>query len=123
LAAFGRLFYGRAICKGGRVNQERQPGAVLRSEGRQWSFDKSVNIPTLLTLVALLAGCLGSGFGLYLSFDRRISSLEDRTNHIEKDQSEQKSDNKEQLKAINEKLDRLLYDRAGVRPETRGWTK
>lgn len=106
-----------------RVNQERQPGAVLRSDGRQWSFDKSVNIPTLMTLVALLAGCLGSGFGLYLSFDRRISSLEDRTSHVEKDQSEQKSDNKEQLKAINEKLDRLLYDRAGVRPETRGWTK
>jgi len=104
------------------VNQERQSG-VLSDEGRQWSFDKSVNLPTLLTLVAMLAASLGSGFGIYLSFDRRISSLEDRTNHIEKDQSDQKTDNKEALKAINEKLDRLLYDRAGVRPETRGWTK
>lgn len=104
------------------MNQERQPG-VLSRDGRQWSFDKSVNLPTLLTLVAMLAASLGSGFGIYLSFDRRISSLEDRTNHIEKDQSEQKSDNKEALKSINEKLDRLLYDRAGVRPETRGWTK
>lgn len=104
------------------MNQERQPG-VLSDDGRQWSFDKSVNLPTLLTLVAMLAASLGSGFGIYLSFDRRISSLEDRTNHIEKDQSDQKTDNKEALKAINEKLDRLLYDRAGVRPETRGWTK
>ncbi|MFP4889309.1 hypothetical protein [Paraburkholderia sp. EG304] len=106
-----------------RVIHERQPVTERRAAGPQWSFDKSVNLPTLLTLVAMLVASLGSGFGIYLNFDRRISSLEDRTSHVEKDQDEQKSDNKEQLKAINEKLDRLLYDRAGVRPETRGWTK
>ncbi|WP_213761984.1 hypothetical protein [Caballeronia sp. dw_19] len=105
------------------MENELQPMAGAQENGRPWTFDRSVNLPTLLTLVAMLVATLGSGFGIYLNFDRRISRLEDRTDHVEKTQDEQKADNKEQLTRINEKLDRLLYDRAGVRPETRGWTK
>ncbi|CAD6523595.1 hypothetical protein LMG28727_01897 [Paraburkholderia kirstenboschensis] len=96
--SIGRLravFYGRAFLKGEAHDARTASGAALQAGGRQWWFDRSVNIPTLMTLVALLAGCLGSGFGLYLSFDRRINSLEDRASHAEKDQGEQKSDNKE----------------------------
>jgi hypothetical protein len=73
-----------------------------------------MNIPTLLTLVALRAGCLGSGFCLYPSFDHRIGRLEDRTSHVAKERANRSP--QEQLKAINEKLDRPLYDCADVHP-------
>jgi hypothetical protein len=95
----------------------------MRPEARRWSFDKTVNLPTLMTLVVMLSTSIASGFAIYMNFDHRITGLEGRVTQAEKRLDEQKSDNKEQLKAINEKLDRLLYDRAGVRREVGDWAK
>jgi len=61
---------------------------------------------------------LGSGVGVYLNFDQRITSLESQTTHLEKEEAEQKADVHESLRNIEQKLDRILYNEAGAWSES-----
>jgi|GEM_PF-2333880 len=103
---------------------------------RSW-FDGTINIPTVLSVMFAAVSATGFCIGLYNNVSQRVLLLEERDRQqevhfqtIERDQAALRSDVKDQLKAIgsdikdtNSKLDQLLYNRAGVRPETRGWTR
>ncbi|SPB16540.1 hypothetical protein NOV72_03739 [Caballeronia novacaledonica] len=103
---------------------------------RSW-FDGTINIPTVLSVLFAAVSATGFCIGLYNNVSQRVLLLEERDRQqevhfqtIERDQAALRSDVKDQLKAIgsdikdtNSKLDQLLYNRAGVRPETRGWTR
>jgi hypothetical protein len=107
---------------------------------RRW-FDGTINIPTVGSIIAAMVTATAFGVGLYNSLDRRVQTLEDHDKNqeqhflrIESDQSQLKSDVKEQLRGIasdvkdtNTKIDHLndqLYQNSvGNRPDTRRWAK
>lgn len=105
------------------------------------SFDGTVNIPTVGSIIVAVVVTVGFGIRIYNGFDDRIRDLEtsDRQqeqhfSRIESDQSQTKSDMKEQLRSIasdvkdtNTKIDQvhdqLLENSAGNRSDTRRWAK
>ncbi|WP_153135188.1 hypothetical protein [Paraburkholderia agricolaris] len=103
---------------------------------RSW-FDGTINIPTVLSVIGGAIGATVFCIGLYNNVSQRVLLLEEHDRQqevhfqaVERDQAALRSDVKEQLKGIssdvkdtNQKLDQLLYNRAGVRPDTRGWTR
>ena len=103
---------------------------------RNW-FDGTINIPTVLSVLFAAMSATAFCIGLYNNVSQRVLLLEERDRQqeihfqaIEREQAGLCNDVKDQLKAIgtdikdtNQKLDQLLYNRAGVRPETRGWTR
>lgn len=97
-------------------------------------FDGSVNIPTLLTTLTMVVTCVGTCFGVYQSFDRRLSALEDSDRQqelhfqrLEASQAEFKSEIKDTLRTMNGTLqeirDRVIAGSPASRPETRQWTR
>lgn len=103
---------------------------------RNW-FDGTINIPTVLSIISAAVVVSVFAVGLYNGIDRRVLQLEGAHGEVEKhfarieqDQQRLRDDVKEQLRGIssdvkdtNQKLDQLLYNRAGARPETKGWTR
>jgi phosphoglycerate-specific signal transduction histidine kinase len=103
---------------------------------RSW-FDGTINIPTVISVIGAAVCATVFCVGLYNNVSQRVLLLEEHDRQqelhfqaIERDQASLRSDVKDQLKSIgadikdtNSKLDQLLYNRAGVRPEIRGWTK
>ena len=94
------------------MKNEMKPGASIPPDS--WSPDKSSRLSVLVAMLALLVPTLGSGISVYLNCDQRITNLESQTIHLEKDEAEQKADVHERLTNIEQKLDRLLYEQAGV---------
>lgn len=117
---------------GDRMTMPHQPPDSRRS----W-FDGTINIPTVISVIGAAIGATVFCVGLYNNVSQRVLLLEEHDRQqelhfqaVERAQADLRSDVKDQLKSIgadikdtNSKLDQLLYNRAGVRPETRGWTK
>jgi len=98
---------------------EAQSEPVRRSVPDRWLQRLGSIVPVLVVVLPAVA----STFGLYLSFHDRVGALEYRMTSLEGSQREQKSDNKEQFNRINDKLDQILGNQSGSRPDMRGWTK
>lgn len=112
----------------------------MLTEKKSW-FDGTVNLPTVGSIIAAAAAAAVFGVGLYNNLDRRVQTLEDHDKNqeqhfsrLESDQSQIKSDVKEQLRSIasdvkdtNTKIDQvhdqLLENSAGNRNDTRRWSK
>jgi hypothetical protein len=107
---------------------------------RTW-FDGTINLPTIGSIIFAMVSATVFGVGLYNTLDRRVLTLEQNDKQqeqhfarIESDQSQIKSDVKEQLRSIasdvkdtNVKIDQvhdqLLENSAGQRTDTRRWAK
>ena len=112
----------------------------MSEKTRNW-FDGTINVPTLLSVIASVAWVTYYGVGLYNNLDRRLISVEranveqsKRSDRIEGDQAQIKSDVKEQLKDIASDLkdakeqigqvhDQLLMGNAATRSDTRRWAR
>jgi len=115
---------------------------------RKWVLDKTLNVPTLLTIGTLVVGAASFGVSTMndqnnrmSEQDRRIDSVERKADsavegikRVEALQSMQAQNQDAQLQTlrnefrsdlrdINSKLDTLLLNSGGFRPETKGWTK
>jgi hypothetical protein len=114
----------------------------------KWAFDKTLNIPTLLTIGAMVAGAATVGVNAFSARDQRSSDQDRRIDAVER-KADSAADNikrvealqamqaqtqdvqlqalrnefRNDLKDISGKLDTLLMNQATNRPETRGWTK
>jgi len=114
----------------------------------KWAFDKTLNIPTLLTIGAMVAGVTTFGVNAFSARDQRSSDQDRRIDAVER-KADSATDNikrvealqamqaqtqdvqlqalrnefRSDLKDISGKLDTLLMNQATNRPETRGWTK
>ena len=104
---------------------------------RKWVFDKTINIPTLITIGAMLTGAVT----MWNEQTRRIDQVERTANGAandvkrveavqqsqEKNQSAQlqtlRNEFRSDLRDISGKLDTLIMNQAGFRPDTKGWTK
>lgn len=100
-----------------------------QQEKRRW-FDGTINVPTIITVVVLVVSGVTFGVSLYNGMDHRVVALEnesrgnaDRFQRIEQAQRDSQSDIRSALRDLSDKMDRLLFDRAGVRPETQRWSK
>jgi|GEM_PF-5783776 len=98
------------------MRNEMKPGASIPRDS--WSPDRTSRWSVLIALVAILVPTLGSGLGVYVNFDRRITHLESHTASLEKEEEDQKADVRESLKNIEQKLDRLIYNQAGLWSES-----
>lgn len=85
-------------------------------------FDGTINIPTILALLAMLAGLAGSGMGVYVGVDARIKSnasdimlLKNQRTDDMANQQQARQDMKNDLHDISGKLDRILWDRGTQR--------
>lgn len=81
-------------------------------------FDGTINVPTLLMLVAMIGGLLVSGLGLYSSLSERIEGnsrevtlLKNQMLDVKAAQAQDRADVRGDLHDINGKLDQLLWDR------------
>lgn len=90
-------------------------------------FDGTINVPTLLMLVAMIAGMIASGLGVYSSLSERIeitsrdvTLLKNQLIDVKATQTQDRADVRGDLHDINGKLDQLLWDRGdrakGQRP-------
>jgi CHASE1-domain containing sensor protein len=83
-------------------------------ERRTWHFDKSVNVPTVLAFITMVAAALG----YVVQQDQRQTKVEVRVEHHEVQLKDLKVDIKGDLSRLDAKLDRLIESRNEVR-ETR----
>jgi len=115
---------------------------------RKWTFDKSLNIPTMLMIAGMSASAVLYVAKGWTDQDRRIDTVDRRVDAVEtkaqnamdglkrletlqavqaQSQAELvsglRAEVRSDLKDINGKLDALLLNSAGLRPETKGWTK
>lgn len=111
------------------------------AQPRKWAFDKTLNIPTMLMIAGMTASAVLFVAKGWSDQDRRIDSIERIANSAAQDvkrlellQSDQaqgqsaqiqslRSEFRSDLRDINSKLDALLLNSAGSRPETKGWTR
>lgn len=115
---------------------------------RKWSFDKSVNIPTMLTIAAMVVSATAFGVNVINQRDLRMGEQDRRLDGIERkaesahdlarrvelllgDQSRNqdlqlkslRDEVRTDLRDISGKLDTLIMNQGGMRPELKGWTK
>lgn len=106
-----------------------------------WQFDRTVNIPTLMGVMSLVAGIAVFGVRASNDFDRRLDAvtrdtvqLRSDVRRVEDTQAAQgaaqglqvqslRIELRSDLKDVNEKLDKLLFDRGSAKPPTGGWTR
>jgi hypothetical protein len=92
-------------------------------EGKRSWFDGTVNLPTILSVI--LAAVAASAFcvGLYNGIEHRVTVLEQHDIAA----TENRSDVRDSLKSINDKLDKLneklITSNAGNRPDIQRWSK
>jgi len=101
--------------------------------GRRWVFDKTLNVPTLLTVVTMVAATTAFGVQAFSDQDRRITEAERKAEAAKEDirrvesiQSAQARSNAEQLqnlrveirndiRDVSNKLDTLLMSGVSFR--------
>jgi len=104
---------------------------------RRWTFDRTLNIPTLIGMLV----AVGSVFNFIVSQNERIQSIEviakgaaEDVKRLERIQDAQARNQAEQIQAfrteikgelrdMSQKLDMLLFNRAGINNDLKGWTK
>lgn len=98
-------------------------------EKQAFRFDRTISLPTILTVLAMLAGWWWWGTQMYADLriaDREnaqeIRTLRADVSRIETAQGVQSREVKDDLRDINSKLDRLS-DRLIGAPNIKGWTK
>ena len=114
----------------------------------RWTFDRTVNIPTLLTIASMVAAISVVGFRFVNEHDLRLAEVDRRMDGIErkaesaieqaeavtavqaaqdKAQSAQmqvlRNEFRDDLRGINSKLDQLLLNQAGVKIDNQGWAR
>lgn len=124
------------------------PDSPPHPPSHKWVFDRTLNIPTLLTIGAMVIAVVGFGFNLINEQDHQIERQTRRIDAVErtaetarnevqqvknlqsmqmKSQADQmqtmRSEFRSDLKDISNKLDALLMNSAGFRSDTRNWTK
>lgn len=100
-------------------------------------FDSTINVPTILMLMCMIAGTITSVISVYARLNDRImgtandfavfrtqtagdiSSLKQQVQQDRMEQQQDREDVKSDLHDINAKLDKLLWDR-GDRPNNGG---
>jgi len=112
------------------------------------TFDRTVNIPTLLTIASMVAAISVVGFRFVNEHDLRLAEVDRRMDGIErkaesaieqaeavtavqaaqdKAQSAQmqvlRNEFRDDLRGINSKLDQLLLNQAGVKIDNQGWAR
>ena len=115
---------------------------------QRWTFDRTVNIPTLLTIASMVAAISVVGFRFVNEHDLRLAEVDRRMDGIErkaesaieqaeavtavqaaqdKAQSAQmqvlRNEFRDDLRGINSKLDQLLLNQAGVKIDNQGWAR
>lgn len=108
---------------------------------RKWAFDKTLNIPTMLAIASMTTSAALFVAKGWNEQDRRIDAVEriaaSAQNEVKRLESAQSAHAKTQadqlhglrnefrgdLRDISSKLDALLMNSAGVRPETKQWTR
>lgn len=98
-------------------------------------FDASINVPTILTMLSMVVVVVVSGFGIYTSFDKRLTTLEqnDREQEahfqrIEQANAEFRTDIRSSMGNIQTTVtqirDWMLTDgRVSNRAEAKPWTR
>jgi len=119
-----------------------------REKPHRWTFDRTVNIPTLLTIASMVAAISVVGFRFVNEHDLRLAEVDRRMDGIErkaesaieqaeavtavqaaqdKAQSAQmqvlRNEFRDDLRGINSKLDQLLLNQAGVKIDNQGWAR
>lgn len=81
-------------------------------------FDGTINIPTILMLLAMIFGAVASGLGIYTTLSDRISAnhsdivlINSRAADAAASRDRERADVKDKLEGIGSKLDQLLWDR------------
>lgn len=81
-------------------------------------FDGTINIPTILMLLAMIFGAVASGLGIYSTLSDRISAnhsdivlINSRAADAAASRDRERADVKDKLDGIGSKLDQLLWDR------------
>jgi len=129
------------------MEDQREPGST-----KKWSFDKTLNIPTVITILGAVVAIVSFSVDKWNTQERKIDSItatQDRridaierlatsalesSRRLETIQSLQERSQVDQistlrnefrsdLRDISNKLDTLLLGRAGIRPETKDWSK
>lgn len=115
---------------------------------QRWTFDRTVNIPTLLTIASMVAAISVVGFRFVNEQDLRLAEVDRRMDGIErkaetaikqvdavsavqsaqdKSQTAQmqslRNEFRNDLRDISGKLDQLLLNQAGVKFNNQGWAK
>lgn len=98
-------------------------------------FDATINVPTILTMVGMIVTVVVFGFGIYTSFDKRLTTLEqndkEQESHflrIEQANAEFRTDIRQTMGNIQSTVgqirDWMISDgRVSNRAEARQWTK
>jgi hypothetical protein len=93
---------------------------------RTW-FDGTINIPTVISVIGAAVGATVFCVGLYNNVAERVLILEEHDRqqeiHFQGIERDQAAGISSDIKDTNLKLDQLLYNRAGQRPDTKGWTR
>lgn len=114
----------------------------------RWSFDRTLNIPTLLTILSMVTAITLVGFRFVSEQDLRLAAVDRRMDGIErkamhavekvdavsavqtaqdKAQTAQmqslRNEFRNDLRDISGKLDQLLLNQAGVKFNNQGWAK
>ncbi|MDE1154420.1 MAG: hypothetical protein PW735_01675 [Acidobacteriaceae bacterium] len=89
---------------------------------RSW-FDGTINLPTILSTLVMAVGACGFCINLYNGIEHRVTVLEQHDLAA----ADNRTEVKDSLKAINDKLDklndRLIANSAGQRPDIQRWAK
>lgn len=92
------------------------------TQEKRW-FDGTVNLPTILSVVIAAVAASTFCVGLYNGIEHRVTVLEQHDLAA----TENRSDVRESLKSINDKLDKLndklIANSAGQRPDMQRWAK
>lgn len=119
-----------------------------RDKLHRWTFDKTVNIPTILTIASMVVAISLVGFRFVNEQDLRLAEVDRRIDGVErkaesaieqaaavtsvqaaqeKAQSAQmqilRNEFRDDLRGINGKLDQLLLNQAGVKIDNQGWAR
>lgn len=101
------------------------------SDPHRIHWDGTINVPTILTLLGMIAASIGAGIAMYTNLSDRIQTnasdivlLKSQVAEAKQASDQQRNDVKSDLARINDKLDKLLWDRGDrANPKLREWTK
>jgi uncharacterized protein HemX len=101
-----------------RMTTSQPPPPFTDHHSSRLQFDGTINVPTLLTLVAMIAGLIATGLGVYNNLSDRIEMtagdvtlLKNQVMDVKASQKQSRADVRGDLHDINSKIDQLLWDR------------